>query len=92
MYVCAICGREYKTIDERVECETKCLKARYEAEELKRKQILEEEKELRRLEIEDKYDELMTLIRDYMKNYGTLKLRSRDEDNFWPNWLGKWWF
>lgn len=73
-YRCAICGKAYDTIDERVACETKCLADRKKAQaELEKKKKLEE-KNSRKTEIEKKYKELATLVNDYCKDYGYLQI------------------
>ena len=95
VYHCAICGKSYDTVDERVACETKCLAARKKAQAELEKKKLEEKKNARKAEIEKKYKELATLVNDYCKDYGSLQLgESRYfEDNI-PT-LSKligWWF
>ena len=69
-YHCAICGKAYDTIDERVSCETKCLASRKKAQVELKKKKLEEEKATRKAEIEKKYKELATLGNDYCKEFG----------------------
>ena len=95
VYHCAICGKSYDTVDERVACETKCLAARKKAQAEIEKKRLEEEKTTRKAEIEKKYKELSTLVNDYCKDYGSLQLgESRYfEDNFptLSKLLGWWW-
>lgn len=95
VYHCAICGKPYDTVDERVACETKCLAARKKAQAEIEKKKLEEKKNTRKAEIEKKYKELSTLVNDYCKDYGSLQLgESRYfEDNFptLSKLLGWWW-
>ena len=95
VYHCAICGKSYDTVDERVACETKCLAARKKAQAELEKKKLEEKKNTRKAEIEKKYKELATLVNDYCKDYGSLQLceSSYFEDDI-PT-LSKligWWF
>lgn len=94
-YRCAICGNSYDTIDERVDCETKCLAARKKAQAELEKKKLEEEKVTRKAEIEKKFKELSNLVNDYCKDYGSLQLgESRYfEDNLptLSKLLGWWW-
>lgn len=95
-YRCAICGKSYDTIDERVACETKCLASRKKAQEELKKKKLEEEKAARKDEIEKKYKELTTLVKDYCHDYGSLKID--DDPYLFDNYptvyklLGGWWF
>ena len=94
-YRCAICGKAYDTIEERVSCETKCLAARKKAQAELEKKRLEEKKTTRKAEIEKKYKELATLVNDYCKDYGSLQLcESRCFEDSIPTLykiLG-WWF
>ena len=64
VYHCAICGKSYDTVDERVACETKCLAARKKAQAEIEKKKLEEKKNALKAEIEKKYKELATLEND----------------------------
>ena len=73
VYHCAICGKPYDTVDERVACETKCLAARKKAQAELEKKKLEEKKNTRKAEIEKKYKELATLVNDYCKDCGSLQ-------------------
>ena len=70
VYHCAICGKPYDTVDERVACETKCLAARKKAQAEIEKKKLEAKKNTRKAEIEKKYKELATLVNDYCKEFG----------------------
>ena len=81
-YFCAICGAKHESVEARHACETKCIKERKVAEELMRKQKLEEEKDSRKKEIDALYLELNEKIRDYVKDYGSIRLnRSAKYDN-----------
>ena len=95
VYHCAICGKPYDTVDERVACETKCLAERKKAQAELEKKKLEEKKTTRKEEIEKKYKELATLVNDYCKDYGSLQLcESRCFEDSIPTLykiLG-WWF
>lgn len=95
VYHCAICGKPYDTVDERVACETKCLAARKKAQAEIEKKKLEEKKNTRKAEIEKKYKELATLVNDYCKDYGSLQIgESRYFEDDLPT-LSKllgWWF
>ena len=81
-YSCAICGSEHESIEARHACETKCIKERRDAEELMRKQKLEEEKDVRKKEIDAMYILLNEKIKNYVKDYGSIRLnRSHKYDN-----------
>lgn len=95
VYHCAICGKPYDTVDERVACETKCLAARKKAQAEIEKKKLEEKKNARKAEIEKKYKELATLVNDYCKDYGSLQLgesRYFEDDISTLSKLLGWWF
>ena len=95
VYHCAICGKSYDTVDERVACETKCLAARKKAQAEIEKKKLEEKKNTRKAEIEKKYKELSALVNDYCKDYGSLQIGdTRYFDDNMPTLsklLGWWW-
>ena len=95
VYHCAICGKPYDTVDDRVACETKCLAARKKAQAELEKKKLEEKKNTRKAEIEKKYKELATLVNDYCKDYGSLQLcesRCFEDDVPTLSKLIGWWF
>ena len=95
VYHCAICGKPYDTVDERVACETKCLAERKKAQAELEKKKLEEKKTTRKAEIEKKYKELATLVNDYCKDYGSLQLgesRYFEDDIPTLSKLIGWWF
>ena len=90
VYHCAICGKSYDTVDERVACETKCLAARKKAQAEIEKKKLEEKKNTRKAEIEKKYKELATLVNDYCKEFGE-SLYFEDDIPTLSKLIG-WWF
>ena len=102
VYHCAICGKSYDTVDERVACETKCLAARKKAQAELEKKKLEEKKNTRKAEIGKKYKELATLVKelvtlvnDYCKDDGSLQLcesRYFEDDIPTLSKLIGWWF
>lgn len=95
VYHCAICGKPYDTVDERVACETKCLAERKKAQAELEKKKLEEKKNTRKAEIEKKYKELSTLVKNYINDYGSLQIGyTRYFDDNMPTLsklLGWWW-
>lgn len=90
VYHCAICGKPYDTVDERVACETKCLAARKKAQAEIEKKKLEEKKNTRKAEIEKKYKELATLVNDYCKEFGE-SIYFEDDIPTLSKLIG-WWF
>ena len=95
VYHCAICGKPYDTVDERVACETKCLAERKKAQAEIEKKKLEEKKNTRKAEIEKKYKELSALVKNYINDYGSLQIGdTRYFDDNMPTLsklLGWWW-
>ena len=69
-----ICGKSYKTVGERAACESKCLAERKKAQEKLEKEIKERKKAASKAEIEKKYKELVELINDYCKDYGSIQI------------------
>lgn len=85
VYSCAICGSEHESIEARNACEAKCIKERRAAEELMRKQQLEAEKEVRKKEIDALYVQLNEKIKNYVKDYGSIRLnRTTKYDSYCP--------
>lgn len=74
IYPCAICGSAHESIEARNACETKCIQERKAADELARKQKLEEEKNARKQEIDALYELLNEKIKNYVKDYGSIRL------------------
>ena len=84
-YRCAICGTEHESVEARHSCETKCIKERKAAEELMKKQKLEEEKKARKQEIDAMYVHLNEKIKEYVKDYGSIRLnRAVKYDSYCP--------
>ena len=74
IYPCAICGAKHESVEARNTCEAKCIKERQAAEEIMKKHKLEEEKDDRKKEIDALYALLNKKIRDYVKDYGSIRL------------------
>ena len=67
---CGICGKEYDTIKERAKCEVACAEKEEKLAEEQKKRELELKKQARSKEINIKFNELITLVTDYSKDYG----------------------
>lgn len=84
-YPCAICGSKHDSVEARNSCEAKCIKELRAAEELMRKQKLEEEKEARKNEIDAMYARLNEKIKEFVKDYGSIRLnRAVKYDGYCP--------
>lgn len=84
VYQCGICNKLYKTIEDRMLCEAKCITARKQAEEEMKKAKLAEEKNARMEEINKMYGDLHAKIADYVKDYGHISLKSSNHDEHCP--------
>ena len=91
-YHCAVCGESYDTVEERVACETKCLRDRKEAEALKK---LNEEKE-ERLNSEKAINEVLDkadkMIKEHLDKHETFTM---SRSYYYLSYLFRkmhWWF
>lgn len=80
-YTCAICGTPYNSIEERIACETKCLKKHKEAEAKKKleeqqKKVDEAKKQKRASEqaIEAKLDEVNKMLKEHFNKHSSLNM------------------
>lgn len=73
-YACAICGKSYKTIEERIKCESKCVEERNKVEAKMAQMKLDEEKNTRMVEIDHLQKELNKKIASYVNDYGAISL------------------
>jgi len=94
IYVCSYCNKEYEQPVERAKCEITCAKKKELEDEKLRKEALEKEKDVRMKEIELKGKEYYDLIRNYIRDYGSINLGYADDETFpaLSKLLGKWWF
>lgn len=67
MYKCAICGKEYETISERSECETKCLKLKAEMEAAKKLAEKKSKKKASKDKLNQLEEKLRAMEDEYMK-------------------------
>lgn len=99
IYVCALCGSSHNDIEERIACETKCLKKRKEEEaraarEAERKKAEETNKKKRESEkaIEAELDKVEDMIRKHCNKYGDCEF-SKDHAYLHAMFApGLWWF
>ena len=76
-YVCAICGKEHEHIEERIQCETKCLEERKEAEKKRERDDFNKRYVASRDAVENSLAEANEMIHEHLKEFGALYL-SRD--------------
>lgn len=74
MYVCAICGQSYEHVEERIACETKCLKKRKAAEEQKKRDEAREKRTTSTKAIEKKLTEVDEMIKQHIEEFESLEL------------------
>lgn len=73
-YICAVCGESYKTIEERMNCESKCLAKLKKAEEEKKRNEQKLKQQEKEQAIYKALDNVNTMIAEYLKEYDTLTL------------------
>lgn len=76
-YVCAICGKEHERIEERIQCETKCLEERKKAEKQKERDDFNKRYMDSNKAVEDILVEANEAVHAHLKEFGALSL-SRD--------------
>ena len=74
MYKCAICGNEYEELEDRIECETQCLKELKEAEEAKKADEYNAKHKESLSAIYSKLTEVDEMLKEHMKEYGSFAL------------------
>lgn len=74
MYTCAICGESYETVEERVECESKCLVERKKADEDKKREEYEKKRKSSENEIYAALSVVNEMIATHIKDYKKLSL------------------
>jgi len=89
LYKCGVCGEIYESIQERVNCETKCLKKQQEEEKKAAEAEKEAKKETRAKEVDEAIDRALELLQAYLKDYGSYKTNRKEEvsfrlADFWP--------
>lgn len=86
-YQCAICGATYDSIQDRIHCETTCLKKQQEEEKRISEAKKKEEQEARKKEVENAIKHASQLLEAYTKDYGYYKHNVGDD----VLWLSKIW-
>lgn len=74
MYKCAICGTEYEDLENRIVCETQCLKELKEAEEAKKADEYNAKRKESLNTIYNKLTEVDVMLKEHMKEYGSFSL------------------
>ena len=69
-YKCALCGKAYDEVHERMKCEMKCIKAKEEEEKKAAAAKKQAEKEERQREVSAALDNAYVLISKFTEDYG----------------------
>lgn len=91
-YICAVCGESYKTIEERMNCESKCLAELRKAEEEKKRNEQKFKQKEKEKAIYKALDDANNMIAEYIKEYDTFTLNKSYPYlshifKFFPLWL-----
>lgn len=69
MYKCAICGKQYTRIEDRINCESTCLKKRKEAEDKKKLAEMKEKQMASEKAIKDELAKVNLMIKEHLNKY-----------------------
>ena len=84
-YKCGICDNEYKTVQERMNCEIKCVKKQQEAERKAAEEKKLAEQKLRKEAVDEAIKRASKLQNEYVKDYGHYEYEGEIIPNvFWP--------
>ena len=75
MFECAICGKEYEELSERIDCETKCLKELEESIELKKQEEYEQRRNESSEAINAALAEVDKMLKTHMKEFKSFVLQ-----------------
>jgi hypothetical protein len=93
-YKCGICGRAYNEVQERMNCEMKCVKIKEEKEKQAAEAKKKAEKDARKKEVDEAFKNLLKLHDAYVKDYGYYEYECSDADKRTisiPSWPNKFW-
>lgn len=83
-YTCPYCGEDYSNPVDLAHCILSCEEAQRKKEAEEKQKKLEAEKEARYKEIEEQYDKLSKLIKEYTKDYGKFSFKRNYSDDDYP--------
>jgi len=75
MYTCAVCGKYYKSIEERAKCESKCLVDRKRAEEEKKRNEYATKKRESEQAIDKALSDMNEMVAKHLKEYEQLSIK-----------------
>lgn len=74
MYRCGFCNKEHDKLEDRVACESACLKKHQEEEELRKSKAFKEMRQESANEIYAEFDKVEKMIKEHIKTYKSLSL------------------
>lgn len=74
MYKCGFCKKEYDKLEDRVACESACLKKHQEEEAVKKKNEYNEKRKESANAIYSEFDKVEKMIKEHIKTYNSLAL------------------
>ena len=93
-YTCGICGKEFSSVQERMNCEMTCIKKQQDEEKKAVEAKKKEEQSKRKKEVEDSIHYAIELIKKYINDYGytDLEIELPERDFHWPSKLWHYFF
>lgn len=79
-YKCGICGEIYDSIEERMNCESKCLKKQKEEERKAAEAKKKAEKEARQTEVNKALEDAYALLNKFVDDYGSYTYSGKLDD------------
>ena len=85
-YKCAICNEIYDDVQDRMNCEMKCIAKQKEEEKKAAEAKKRAEKDMRKKEVDEALRKFANLVQAYAEDYGSYKIDEETIPNaFWPN-------
>ena len=91
-YTCPYCKEEYSNPVDLAHCILSCEDKRRREEEDRKRVELALEKEARKKDVDDALSHCATLLKEYMKDFGTYSLGKNMKDECTLSRLLPWWF
>ena len=85
-YKCGICGNEFSSVQERMNCEMACVRKQQEEEKAAAEAKKKEEQKTRKAEVDTALENLHRLVSEYVKDYGHYEYSDGGDDTnfYWP--------
>lgn len=81
-YTCGICGKEWRTVAERMKCEQACIKKQEEDAKRLAEEQKKAEQNARHTEVTKAIDNAYNLLDKYMKDYGMYNYNGKNLNVF----------